>query len=90
MFKSKSSLWLTICGALTLGAEIEIDVNAAAAPHESGGFTTRLYNDSPHKLHVYWDDNKDGVSMGPISASGTMNVNTFTGHKFFMTKTGIV
>jgi len=48
-----------------------------------------IINLSKYRIDVYYDDGKYGVNMNSVEIDGKMQVNTFQGHKFFVTRHGV-
>ena len=63
-----------------------ININKVTDPSEE--FVIRFANDSVHRADIYWDDGSYGVLILTLELGGTQSVNTFLGHKYFVTRHG--
>eukprot|EP00591_Stephanopyxis_turris_P006121 CAMPEP_0195521286 /NCGR_PEP_ID=MMETSP0794_2-20130614/18381_1 /TAXON_ID=515487 /ORGANISM="Stephanopyxis turris, Strain CCMP 815" /LENGTH=452 /DNA_ID=CAMNT_0040650807 /DNA_START=44 /DNA_END=1402 /DNA_ORIENTATION=+ len=53
-------------------------------------FTVSVLNKSKFRVDLYWDDGRFGTSVATLEAKGgTGKVDTFHGHRFFVTRHGV-
>ena len=51
--------------------------------------STHVTNKSPFRSDIYWDDGKYGVLITTLDPKESGSLNTFLGHKFFVTRHGV-
>jgi len=56
-------------------------------PHQQ--LVSLVVNLSKFRVDVYWDDGKYGVNLLTIEVGETLKMNTYQGHKFFVTRHGV-
>ena len=51
--------------------------------------SVQIQNHSPHRADVHFDDGRFGKVSGTVDSGGTIRLNSFPGHRFFVTRHGV-
>ena len=71
------------------GGEAKTEGDAAGAAPELVKLTLTFVNECDHEVDVWWDNDGWGVRVGRMSEKGgTMEMTTYTSHRFFFTLSG--
>ncbi|EED94032.1 hypothetical protein THAPSDRAFT_261963 [Thalassiosira pseudonana CCMP1335] len=76
-------------GSLSGSSSTSTNINTNSPPPRTQLVAT-FENQSPYRADVHFDDGRFGNYINTIEANGgTVNINTFIGHKFFVTRHGV-
>ena len=68
-------------------ADVVGGVDQSISPTEQ--LSVVVVNQSPHRVDLYYDDGDYGDYMGSLEQNESTTINSFLGHKFFVTRHGV-
>lgn len=70
-------------------ASSDDDGAAQASIPKNEQLSTHVTNKSPFRCDIYWDDGEYGSLISTLDEGESSSLNTFVGHKFFVTRHGV-